>query len=130
MYQVKSCDSLHSGFLPLVNGLKKHRTNFTRTIVYCRSFIDCGNLYLYFRDNLGMDFTEPRDAPCLPQYRIVDMYHSSTDPQVKEKIAEMFAKSSNLRFVTTTITFGMGVDCPDVKNFNGIDFVFWIVEDW
>ena len=119
MYQVKSCDSLHSGFLPLVNGLKKHRTNFTRTIVYCRSFIDCGNLYLYFRDNLGMDFTEPRDAPCLPQYRIVDMYHSSTDPQVKEKIAEMFAKSSNLRFV-----FGMGVDCPDVKNFNGIDFVF------
>ena len=43
------------------------------------------------------------------------MYHSSTDPIVKESILKLFCIPSNLRIVISTIAFGMGIDCHDVE---------------
>ena len=60
-------------------------------------------------------FTEPQDAPNLPQFRLIDMYHSCTDPVVKDSISMLFTKKSCLRVVIATIAFGMGIDCPDVR---------------
>ena len=42
------------------------------------------------------------------------MYHSCTDPEIKDHILLNFSKPSHLRVVVATIAFGMGVDCPDV----------------
>ena len=72
-YIVKSYDSITDSFLPPLEDLRKLRLEFPRTIIYCRRFVDCGNLYAYFRDGLGNDFTEPVDAPDLPQFRMIDM---------------------------------------------------------
>ena len=33
----------------------------------------------------------------------------------KEEIFELFTKDSQLRIIVATISFGMGVDCKDVK---------------
>ena len=43
------------------------------------------------------------------------MYHSCTDTVVKKSICDRFTKESSLRVVVATVAFGMGIDCPDVR---------------
>ena len=42
------------------------------------------------------------------------MFHSCTDPVVKDVILQNFHISSSLRVVIATVAFGMGIDCPDI----------------
>ena len=114
-YCVRKSDSMVDTFVPMLEQLRILRCDFPRTLIYCRKFSDCGDLYLHFKDFLGNGFTEPEDAPDLPQFRLVEMYHSCTDPVVKESISNLFTKNSHLRVLVATVVFGMGIDCPDVR---------------
>ena len=114
-YAVRSFQSFDEAFSGLLEGLKTMRKQFPRTIIYCRKFSDCGELYTFFKTKLKGSFTEPENAPDLPQFRMVDMYHSQTDPVVKESIVASFRRSTHLRVVVATVAFGMGIDCPDVR---------------
>ena len=49
------------------------------------------------------------------------MYHSCTDTIVKDSIAKLFVKASHLRVVIATVAFGMGIDCPDVRQIIHVD---------
>ena len=115
MLVVKSYDTVTKAFQLMLEQLQEQRVLFPRTIIYCRRFSDCGVLYSMFKTSLGQGFTEPTDAPDLPKYRLIEMYHSSTDPVVKETILDRFSVQSSLRVVIATIAFGMGVDCPDIR---------------
>lgn len=115
MYVVIQADSLQQGFVNIMEGIKKQRAIFPRTIIYCQTLSDCGCLYLHFKNCLGEQFTEPKDAPDLPEFRLVDMYHSCTDPDIQANILQQFCKKSHLRIVIATVAFGMGIDCPDVR---------------
>ena len=64
---------------------------------------------------LGSRFAEPEDVPDLPQFRLVDTFHSCTDSVVKEAISDLFTKKSQLRVFVATVAFGMGTDCPNVR---------------
>ena len=75
----------------------------------------CSNIYLYFKAELGEEFTEPTDAPDISRFRLVDMYTSIIDKDHKDSILNLFTKRSHLRIVIATIAFGMGVDLPDVR---------------
>ena len=44
-----------------------------------------------------------------------DMFTSVTDPRHKTQIIDLFTRESNLRVVIGTIAFGIGIDCPDVR---------------
>ena len=114
-YAVRRCETLTDTFIPLLQRLQRERLIFPRTIIYCRRLSDCGDLYVFFRSFLCEDFTEPQDAPDLPQFRVIDMYHSCTDTIVKDSIAKLFVEASHLRVVIATVAFGMGIDCPDVR---------------
>ena len=102
-------------FQPMIERLRTEKLSFPRTIIYCRRFSDCADLYSLFRNQLGFDFTEPPNSPDVPAARCVDMYMSCTDPVVKEGIVSRFTKESNLRIVIATVAFGMGIDCPNVR---------------
>ena len=115
LYVTKSEENLIEAFIPLLEKLKCKHTDFPKTIIYCQKLSDCGRLYLIFRDFLGQQFRDPIDAPDMPQYRLVDMYHSCTDPIVKDVVLQNFSRSSSLRVVIATVAFGMGIDCPDVR---------------
>jgi len=43
------------------------------------------------------------------------MFSSRTDKSVKSQIVEYFGRDSCLRIVIATVAFGMGLDCPDVR---------------
>ena len=40
---------------------------------------------------------------------------SCTDEDIKSQIVESFTRSSCLRIICATVAFGMGVNCPDVR---------------
>ena len=55
---------------------------------------------------------------CINDTSLFTVYHSCTDPVVKETISDTFSSSrqnSHFRLIIATIAFGMGVDCPDVR---------------
>ena len=113
-YAVCRCETLTDTFIPSLQRLQKERLTFPYTIICCRRLSDCGDLYVFFRSFLGKDFSEPQDAPDLPQFRVIDMYHSCTDTIVKDSITKLFVEASHLRVVIVTVAFEMGIDCPDV----------------
>ena len=94
------------------------RLKWDKCIVFCRRLDDCSRLYQFFNEKLGREITEPIGYyPSLPKYRLVDMFTSCTMDDVKESILALFPKPScRLRMVIATISFGMGINCPDIRN--------------
>ena len=75
------------------------------------NFIPCLSI-TYIGDN----FTHPIGSPSiLSKYRIVDMYTSCTQEEVKDNIINSFCLSTgHFRIVIITIAFSMGLDIPDI----------------
>ncbi len=117
-YSVITCkyDNWLDPFASLLVSLTKNRVETPRTLVFCRTMNDCSTLYQFFRNGLGKDFVEPTDAPDNSKYRLIDMFHRYTDPNVRSNIIKLFTSESQLRIVICTISFGMGINCPDVRN--------------
>ena len=115
VYSVLPFVTLAQTFSPLISAIIEKSIKVPKTIIYCRSKDDVANLYLFFKSTLKQNFLYPIDAPDHPDYRIVDMYMSTTDPQVKHIIAHRFKKETNPRVLIATVAFGMGIDCPDVR---------------
>lgn len=108
--------SLQEIFLELVDELRIQRIKYERTIVFCRSYNDCAQIFIFLKKQLGKEYTEPVGAPDLAQLRLVEMFNACTLPAVKNSIIEQFTKpDSCLRVVVATIAFGMGLDCPNVR---------------
>lgn len=101
---------------PILMELMEKRTLLPRIIIYCNRKADCGKLYTYFRINMGIFFTEPPGASDkVVECRLVDMFFSGTDSDVKSRIISNFTKPSPLRIVIATTAFGLGIDCHDVR---------------
>lgn len=115
MYAVIQCNTIQETFSKLVTVVAEESLSVPKMIIYCQSKDDCANLYLYLKDKLKEKFVYPNDAPDLPQYRMVDMYTSSTDPEIKDIIMEQFCKKENPRVLIATVAFGMGIDCKNVR---------------
>ena len=117
IYAMSKFTSLPDTFHPLLRELQKKRTSFPRTIVYCRTHEHCSKLYRLFRSGLGDGFTEPPDAPSsLSKFRLVEMYTSCVDEEVKSQIVlSLSSDTYPLRIVFATIAFGMGLDCQNIR---------------
>ena len=44
----------------LADEFKDRRINFPKTVIFCRSYKDCGDLFVMLRHKLGEDYTEPK----------------------------------------------------------------------
>ena len=109
-------DTLEETFPPLVEEIKRYRQTTQRTIVFCRTYNACGQIYLFLKCRLWKEITEPVGAPDVAQFRLVDMFSACTHPKVKDTILRLFSTpNSILRVVIATMAFGMGLDCPNIR---------------
>ena len=115
IYSVKDIVSVHETFLPLVDAILNHGLQVSKTIIYCRRMDDCSELYSYFRTKLKENFTFPIGAPDLPRFKMVDMFTSCVEPEIKDTILESFIKKNNPRILVATVAFGMGINCPNIR---------------
>ena len=101
----------------LAEEIRQQRTSYPKTIVFCRKYLDCSNLYLSLLRKLGNDFTDPPGYPTSQhKYRLVDMYMRAVTVDMKEKILSSFTTTNGkLRLVIATTSFGMGIDCSDIR---------------
>lgn len=103
-------------FAPVVNDLLVNKQDSQHTIILCRNFKECFDVYQYFRMQLKQDLYYPPTAPHLFKYRLVDMFMSVTDESVKTNIIRNFTlPSGHCRVVIGTIAFGLGLDSPNVR---------------
>ena len=114
VYPMSSFISLPDMFDPLLHELKMKRTSFPRKIVNCRTLEQCSILYRLFRTGLG---DGPPDTPAsLSRFRLVEMYTSCVDNEVKSQIILSFLSDIYpLRIIFATVVFGMELNCPDVR---------------
>lgn len=112
----KPTGGIPEAFQPVVDRLKQERA-MDRIIIFCRTYNEVISIHRFFECALGEYFTEPKGSRSnYVKYRVVDMYTHCTDPSVKKKILEQFTSpSSPLRVVIATVAFGMGINCPDVR---------------
>ena len=80
VFSVARFESLETTFRPTMEKLKYERINMQRTLIFCKSQETCAQLYLMFKSFLREEFTQPKGYPDLPQFRLVDMFMSSTHP--------------------------------------------------
>ena len=66
---------------------------------------------------------EPPDAPAtLSRFRFVKMYTSCEDDEVKLHIILSFSSDIyHLRIIFVTVAFGIGLDCPNVRQIIHLD---------
>ena len=115
IYSVGLFNGLVNTLSPLAEKLLEQKRAFPKTIIYGQTFGMCSDVYLFLKGFLGSKFTVPEDAPDIPEFRLVDMYTSVTDPGHKSQIIRLFKNAASLRVIVATIAFGMGLDCADIR---------------
>ena len=101
----------------LTNAIMKHRVLYPKTIIFCHSYSDCGDIYHMVEVMMGPSFTEPCGYPKrLHHFRLVDKYTRASTKEMKEKVLSSFVSmTSTLRVVIVTTAFSMGSDCPNIR---------------
>ena len=99
IHAVQQFATIPGTFAPMLSQLKRERYQFPRTIIYCRRFEDCADIYLYFRNQIGVKFTEPTGASNTALFQLLDMYMSCTEQTVKEEVLKRFTQESKLCIV-------------------------------
>ena len=83
--------SIEEAFTPLVSEIQKKRITVDRTIIFCRSYTSCTNIYFFIKSQLGGSISEPKGFPHHAELRIVDMFTACTHMSVKDVILHSFS---------------------------------------
>jgi len=106
-------EALQTAFSALIGDLKNQVAKTPRTLLYCQTRKQCHILFRVFEVCLGKNTYHGENKP---QNRIVEMYHTGIPSRIKGHIVESMAdEDGHLRVLVSTIAFGMGVNCKQVR---------------
>ncbi|XP_011410065.1 PREDICTED: uncharacterized protein LOC105316681 [Amphimedon queenslandica] len=115
-YSVCKKDEVGVQLSYVMDELCEHRTVTDKTIIFCRTYRDCTELYLMFKRKWKDNIIEPPGYPVVTPFCLVDMFHACNSSSVKSGIIKSFLSDSQLRVLVATVAFGMGIDCSDVRH--------------
>ena len=69
--------------LQLADEFKDRRINFPKTVIFCRSYKDCGDLFVMLHLKLGEDYTEPKGYPNFDEVCMTEVYTRVAKPEKK-----------------------------------------------
>ena len=92
------------------------RRRFPKTVIYVRKYRDCSRIYLLLKKMLGEDIIEPPGYPNVAKFRLIDIFSSVMTSDKKDHVLKLFSESGSiLRLLIATTSFGMGIDCQDIR---------------
>ena len=107
------CKNVKENFKWLINELKEHGQKSTKYLVFCRNHKTVNKCYSTLLNALKEKaHINTEDGKRNFQTRLIAMFHSNTDQQVKDFVMKSFSCNDGIvRVIFATIAFGMGVDC-------------------
>ena len=97
----------------LFNLLEREKGQTPKTLIYCRSALECGKVLGLFLHHFESDlFSAKEKKPC---NRMIAIFSSSISATGKQSILERFTNDTDLRIVIATDAFGMGIDIRDIR---------------
>ena len=106
--QAEFCASLAEELLSL-------RERFPKTVLFCRTLLAYGEIYMGLKSHLGKNITEPPGLPNIVEFRLINLFTAAITPEMREMVLLEFCKAETiLRLVIATNAFGLGVDCPNI----------------
>jgi len=116
-YIVKSSILVEELATMLTTELVTLRTRTPKTVVFCRTLLQCANLLASLTRHLKENITEPPGMPATNiNYRLIDIFTSGSTAEMRELIIQEFCKrETHLRMIIATSAFGLGVDCVDIS---------------
>lgn len=104
-YHVEKAKELDETFEWILDLFSSCIAEIPKTIIYCRSLKDCGEIYSLFDE-----IATHSEAP------VVSMYHSKTPEQIKQKVlSSLLEEDGDCRIVIATSALGMGVNIPNIR---------------
>ena len=115
-YTVESLPKMSDFSVLVAKDVIHQGIEYPKTIIFCRTYHDCADLYHLLRKSLGVYFTFPPSFPDFHQFRVVEMFTRASSTEMKEKVLHSFCTNeSRIRIVLATTAFGMGIDCHDIR---------------
>ena len=95
---------------------KASSTSMNRINIYYKKYNVVSIINRILKRSLRCEFTEPPGVPELSSYSLIDMYTKCQQVDVEEPIIKCFSDPhGKLHVIVATIAFGMGLECPNVK---------------
>ena len=100
----------------LAHELMDARVNTPKTVLFCRTSLECAEIYAQLKRRLNIYITEPPGLPNILEFHLINLFISATTPDKREKIilVEFCKSNTGLRLLIATSAFGMGIDIPDI----------------
>ena len=112
----KDSDAVESILIPIAKELLKAKVAYPLTVIYI-SLKLCGFAYKLFEYILGNEQYFPTGSAQIPANRMFAQFHAPQTSEMKDEILKQLSSTkSNIRVVFATVTMGMGVDIPDIRN--------------
>ena len=111
---VHKVPDLEIAFKNVAEQLTKEGITMAKTIIYCKTVVECATIYMYFAHILQeKGYIGEKKS----KNRLFAMYHHSSPDHIKSVVLQSLLDANGIvRVVFATNALGMGIDVPNIRH--------------